>query len=86
MKKRSPPRASTRWESGPSAGCCLLQYAIPSIISTLIVLLLFLPLMFGINGVLYAGPVADVLAAVVSFFVLRREFRRVWREAETPDP
>ena len=52
---------------------------------TLIVLLLFLPLLFGINGVLYAGPSADVIAAVVSFFVLRREFRRMWREAETLD-
>ena len=49
---------------------------------TLIVLLLFLPLMFDIKGVLYAGPVADFLAAVVSFFVLRQEFRRMWRDAE----
>lgn len=52
---------------------------------TLIVLLLFLPLIFGINGVLYAGPGADVLAAVVSFLVLRHEFRRMWQEEETPD-
>ena len=50
---------------------------------TLIVLLLFLPLLFGINGVLYAGPCADILAAVVSFFVLRQEFRRMWLEEET---
>ena len=49
---------------------------------TLIVLLLFLPLMFDIKGVLYAGPVADFLAAVVSFFVLRQEFRRMWRDAK----
>ena len=49
---------------------------------TLIVLLLFLPLMFDIKGVLYAGPAADFLAAVVSFFVLRQEFRRMWRDAE----
>ena len=49
---------------------------------TLIVLLLFLPLLFGINGVLYAGPCADILAAVVSFFVLRHEFRLMWQEEE----
>ena len=52
---------------------------------TLIVLLLFLPLAFGIDGVLYAGPCADVLAAAVSFFVLRREFLKMWREEEALD-
>jgi len=40
----------------------------------LIVLLLALPLFFGIDGVLYAGPAADILAAVASFLVLRPEF------------
>ncbi len=49
---------------------------------TLIALLLFLPLLFGIDGVLYAGPSADILAALVSFLVLRKEFRRMWQEAE----
>lgn len=47
---------------------------------TLIVLLLMLPTIFGINGVLYAGPVADLIAAVVSFLILRPEFRRMWQE------
>ena len=51
---------------------------------TLIVLLLILPVIFGINGVLYAGPAADLLAAVVSFLVLRPEFLRMWQEAEKP--
>ena len=51
---------------------------------TLIVLLLILPVIFGINGVLYAGPVADLLAAVVSFLILRPEFRRMWQEAAQP--
>ena len=46
---------------------------------TLIALLLILPLLFGIDGVLYAGPAADVVAAVVSFLVLRPEFRRMWQ-------
>ena len=47
---------------------------------TLIVLLLFLPVLFGINGVLYAGPAADIIAATVSFLVLRPEFQRMWKE------
>ena len=47
---------------------------------TLIVLLLFLPVLFGIDGVLYAGPSADIIAAVMSILVLRPEFRRMWKE------
>ena len=43
----------------------------------LIALLLALPRFFGIDGVLYAGPVADILAAVASFLVLRPEFRKM---------
>ena len=45
-------------------------------------LLLCLPLFWGIDGVLYAGPVADVLAAVASFLVLRPEFRAMREAAE----
>ncbi len=48
----------------------------------LIALLLVLPLAFGIDGVLYAGPAADVLAAATSFFVLRPEFRAMREAAE----
>ena len=51
---------------------------------TLIVLLLILPVIFGINGVLYAGPAADLLAAVVSFLILRPEFHRMWQKAAQP--
>ena len=47
----------------------------------LIVLLLGLPLFFGIDGVLYAGPAADLLAAVASFIVLRPEFRAMREQA-----
>ena len=47
---------------------------------TLIALLLLLPLFLGIDGVLLAGPAADLLAALVSFLVLRPEFRRMWQE------
>ena len=49
---------------------------------TLISLLSLLPLLFGIEGVLYAGPTADVIAALVSFLVLRPEFRRMRLAAE----
>mgnify|MGYP002624881233 CR=1 FL=1 len=52
---------------------------------TLISLLLILPLLFGINGVLYAGPAADIIAAVVSFLVLRPEFRRMRQESQRPE-
>ena len=50
---------------------------------TLIVLLLCLPLLFGIDGVLYAGPAADIIAAVASFLVLRPEFWRM-RQQDIP--
>ncbi len=52
---------------------------------TLIALLSILPLFFGIDGVLYAGPTADIIAALVSFLVLRPEFKRMWHEAERMD-
>ena len=51
---------------------------------TLILLLLILPAIFGINGVLYAGPAADLFAAAVSFLILRPEFRRMWQESPKP--
>ena len=48
--------------------------------AALIVLLLTLPRFLGIDGVLWAGPAADLLAAAASFLVLRPEFRAL-REA-----
>ena len=57
--------------------------AIPALLLTmtkqgffLIPLVLILPLQFGLNGIWYAFPVADVLAAAVTFWYLRREMRR----------
>ncbi|HIY05370.1 MAG TPA: MATE family efflux transporter [Candidatus Anaerotignum merdipullorum] len=48
----------------------------------LIPLLLILPLFFGLNGLLYAGPVADICSAViVAFFILpelRKLNRKIW--------
>ena len=43
----------------------------------LIVLLLLLPRVFGIDGVLCAGPVADLFAGIYSVVVIRREFRKL---------
>lgn len=43
----------------------------------LILLLLILPRFFGIDGVLFSGPVADFLVAVAAFFVIRSAFRKL---------
>ena len=43
----------------------------------LMLLLLILPRLFGIDGVLYAGPTADLTAAVCSFLVLHPVFQRL---------
>lgn len=38
-------------------------------------ILLVLPLIFGINGILYTGPIADVLSAVVAILMAVYEFK-----------
>lgn len=43
----------------------------------LIPLLLILPLRFGLDGVLYAGPIADFLAVVLSFAMVAVSFRKL---------
>jgi len=43
----------------------------------LILLLLLLPRIFGIDGVLYAGPAADLIAAVCAVTMIGREFRKL---------
>jgi len=54
----------------------------------LLSLLIILPLIFGLNGVLYAGPIADVLACGLSLFLVIRNFRALTvlqqQEIETP--
>lgn len=42
----------------------------------LLPLIVIFPLFMGIDGVMYAGPVADCLAAVVSAVMIVKEFRR----------
>ncbi len=46
----------------------------------LIILLLILPRFFGIDGVLYAGPVADFLVAAAAFVVIRNAFQKLDEE------
>jgi len=41
----------------------------------LLPLILLFPLFLGIDGIMYAGPVADCLAAVVCFIMVYRELR-----------
>ena len=43
----------------------------------LISLLLILPHFFGIDGVLTAGPIADLMVAVAAFAVVRTAFRKL---------
>ena len=42
----------------------------------LVPLILILPLFFQINGILYAGPIADGMAFIASVLMIRKEFRR----------
>lgn len=35
---------------------------------------------FGIDGIMYAGPIADLVAAVVAILMARSELRRMRRE------
>jgi Na+-driven multidrug efflux pump len=49
----------------------------------LIPLLIVLPLFMGIDGILYAGPFADALAAIVAGIMVRIEFKDMHKlEAE----
>ena len=43
----------------------------------LIPLVLILPLFMGVDGVLYAGPVADGIAFVVSVLLIMREMKKM---------
>lgn len=44
----------------------------------LLPLILLFPLLLGIDGIMYAGPVADCLAAVVCFIMVYRELRNFY--------
>jgi Na+-driven multidrug efflux pump len=40
-------------------------------------LILILPLFLGLNGVLFAGPIADVSACVLAIFLIWKEFKKI---------
>lgn len=42
----------------------------------LIPLILILPIFFGIDGVMYAGPIADITAFIVCYILVKKEFSR----------
>ena len=42
--------------------------------------ILILPLFLGIDGIMYAGPVADLAAAVVSGIMVMAEFRNMGKK------
>ena len=44
-------------------------------LSFLIPLVLILPVFMGIEGVMYAGPIADVIAGILAIVFVYREFR-----------
>lgn len=45
----------------------------------LLPLIIILPLFAGIDGIMFAGPVADLMAALASLFFVIREFKRLTR-------
>lgn len=52
----------------------------------LLPLLIILPLFFGLDGVLYAGPIADFLAVVLALSMVARSFRKLDRLAAEEIP
>ena len=60
--------------------------AIVSFLRTLVfqmLCVLVLPIFFGIDGVMYAAPVADGIAATLAVLFARAEFRRLRRLEQT---
>ena len=52
----------------------------------LLPLLIILPLIWGLDGVLYAGPIADFLAVVLAGTMVIRSFRKLDRLAAEESP
>lgn len=46
----------------------------------LLPLILILPMIFGLDGVMFAGPIADLAAALLAFFLVRKEFVKLKAE------
>ena len=49
----------------------------------LLPMIVILPIFFGIDGVMYAAPVADGIAAALAILFVRAEFRRLWQLEQT---
>lgn len=43
----------------------------------LIPLLIILPKIYGINGIVYAGPITDIATAILMIFFLKNEIRKI---------
>lgn len=48
-------------------------------------ILLIMPLFFGIDGILYTGPIADLMSAVVAVFMALYEFKAMKRLSENSE-
>jgi Na+-driven multidrug efflux pump len=42
-------------------------------------LMLILPLFMGIDGIIFAEPISDLLACLIAVFFIRREFKKINR-------
>ena len=51
----------------------------------LIPLLLILPIFHGLDGAMFAGPIADVVAASLSIVIFSREFKKLKNAVRLPD-
>ena len=58
-------------------GRLMLKFALPCTVSLLAVPLVMLPRAFGLMGVLYSMPAADILTFFASCFVLLRTDRQL---------
>lgn len=48
----------------------------------LIPLIVILPMFFGLDGILYAGPVADISSAIIVFFFIHHEMKKLDAQVE----
>lgn len=48
----------------------------------LIPLIVILPMFFGLDGILYAGPVADISSAIIVFFFIHHEMKKLDAQIE----
>lgn len=59
-------------------GRLMLKFALPCTVSLLVgALVMLLPRAFGLMGVLYSMPVADILTFFASYFILLRTERQL---------